>query len=166
MGILGNKITGVVSRCLLQWFNIRVPSPRWICLKRLSEFHLPLFTSGFILPYGTICVGQPFSGFLLSLRTSRSALGGISAVGLNCWLYSHSRQSPSWLFSPSHRNEVQIRFRKLFFYILLRHGWRDMSDVIVMNDNFRKISYVSQLSKGNQTEVWNWNINWNIWKLH
>ena len=31
------------------WFEIRVPSPRWICLERLSALHLPWFEIGVFL---------------------------------------------------------------------------------------------------------------------
>jgi len=51
--VLGNSRGGFPLPSSL--FVIRVPSPRWICLKRLSGLHLPRFGIGVFLLLGTVC---------------------------------------------------------------------------------------------------------------
>src|SRR6218665_3926755 len=51
-----------------------------------------------------------FSGFLLSLSTSRSFIGGSSANALHLGWHSLTRHSPIWLFPPTTMSLVQVGF--------------------------------------------------------
>jgi len=53
-------------------FVIRVPSPRWMCLKRLSGLHLPRFEIRVFLLLGTVCLRHLLYPVLPSCPFSRA----------------------------------------------------------------------------------------------